>query len=68
VGLLDILGERERIGGPHKVQQMMRDLCALYGSRLGGTDIHTHIDLPRVGIDDLTIKALGERDGQVRLS
>ena len=61
---IEVGGERERLVRVEDVEEMMR--CGRLFSRvgLGSPDIHTAVDLPRVGVHDLAIEGAGECDAE----
>src|SRR5215467_1329941 len=53
-------GDIERFGGRADVQKMMRNATALRRRGFGGAQVHSPIDLTRVGVDYLGAEASGD--------
>ena len=49
------------------VDEVMRDAGELFGSRLGGADVHFAVELAAVGREDFHAEGFGEADGEFRL-
>ncbi len=68
IGFLRPRSRRVALAGIDDVDTSMRDATPLHGRRLGGANVETTVDLPRVGADDGCWPALGEREGDRRFS
>ena len=47
----------------YDINHVMQDTVLLLGRRLGGSDVHTTIDLHRIRADNLTTEPFGNLDG-----
>ena len=53
---------RSRLGHAKDVQLVVGYAAAFADGDLGGADVHSPIQLHRVGVDDLSAQPLGQRD------
>ena len=63
-----VVGHVRGAGHRPDVEQMVRDTLPGGFALLGGTDVHTLVELHRVGVHDLAAQGAGQRDGQPGLA
>ena len=63
-GLAAVLARGERLVGVGDIDEVMRELRALFGRGFGGSEIHAAIDGDGIATDDFAMEALGQRQGQ----
>ena len=67
-GRLDVFGAGEGGVGVGQVEKVMRNACLFLLGGLGGANVHAAVDLHGIAGEDLSAKALCQKDGQRRLS
>jgi hypothetical protein len=63
-----VLGDARCLGDVPDVEELVRDVTALLGRQLGGSDVHPPVELHGVGVDDFTAQPLSQDDPQIGLS
>jgi hypothetical protein len=63
-----VVGDRCGAGDLPDVEQVVRYAVPLVFAELCGADVHAAVELHRVGVDDLAVDGLRERDAESRLA